>query len=258
MTNILVADFLVVIMIFLRIMGVFTAAPIFGNQSIPVIIRVLISAFIAYITFLTIDTTAIEIQPEFLPLAIFGFKEILTGLIIGFSLNLVFYGISFAGWIVGFNMGLSMANAFNPTTDIENNIIGEVFFIFAAIVFFLINGHHYIISAVVASFKVIPLGNFTLNEAAYILLLKYSAAVFVIAIKIASPIIVSYFLVIIGEGIIARVIPQIQVFFITQPLKVGLGFLLLSFAVPMYLYIFKQVLKSYEESLYNLLKAMGS
>jgi len=258
MTNIPVNDFIIVLLIFLRVMGVFIASPVFGNQSIPVIVRILLSAFIAYIIFFSINKTGFFVQPEFLPIAILGIKEIITGLIMGFSLNLVFYGISYAGWIMGFNIGLSMASAFNPTDETENNIIGELFNIFAVIVFFLINGHHYIISAVAASFKVIPIGKFALTQSAYTLIINYSAAVFIIAIKIASPIIVSYFLIVLGEGIIARVIPQFQVFFITQPLKLGLGFLLLMFAVPIYIYIFKAVLKGYEESLYNLIKAMSS
>jgi len=124
-------------------------------------------------------------------------------------------------------------------------------------VFLLINGHHYLIRALYTSFSIVPLGNNVINKPVFDLLLKYSASVFVIAVKIAAPILVSFFLIHIAEGILARVIPQMQVFFVTQPLKIGLGFALLAFAVPTYVFVIKGLLRSYEESLFQLIKAMG-
>ena len=125
------------------------------------------------------------------------------------------------------------------------------------LVFLLINGHHYLIQALYSSFAIVPLGKAVINTPVYDLLLKYSASVFIIAVKIAAPILVSYFLVHIAEGVLARVIPQMQVFFVSQPLKLGLGFSMLALAVPTYLYVIKGLLSSYEESLYKLIKAMG-
>ena len=102
-----------------------------------------------------------------------------------------------------------------------------------------------------------PIGKFVVNKSVLNILIKYSASVFVIAVKIAAPVMVSFFLIHIAEGIIARVIPQMQVFFVTQPLKIGLGFALLAFAVPTYVFVIKGLLRSYEESLFKLIKAMG-
>ena len=62
----------------------------------------------------------------------------------------------------------------------------------------------------------------------------------------------------IAEGIIARVIPNMQVFFVTQPLKIGLGFALLISVTPVYVYVIKNLLKDYEDNLFQLIKAMGS
>jgi flagellar biosynthetic protein FliR len=258
MTEILVPDFVKVLLIFLRILGVFISAPIFGSESLPKLVKVLLSAFIAYITFLSIDTTKIPVATELIPLGIFGMKEILTGLIIGFSLNMVFYGVSFAGYLIGFNMGLTMATAFNPGMETEENVIGEVINFAAFLIFLFINGHHYIISATVASFKAIPIGKFTITGPAFQLLIKYTGFVFIIAVKIASPIIVSYFLVVLAEGILARVIPQMQIFFVAQPLVTGIGYLLLISSLPVYVFFLKNLLKSYELNLYNLIKAMGT
>lgn len=258
MSGILVSDFVIVLLIFLRIIGVFIASPIFGSESIPGLVKVFLAGFIAYITFLTINTNNTPVETEFLPLALLGAKEIITGLIIGFTMNMVFYAVSFAGFLIGFNMGLSMAVTFDPSAQSEENVIGQAINIIAVLVFLLINGHHYIISAAVASFKIIPIGKFTITEPAYHLLIKYSGAVFIIAVKIASPIIVSYFLVTLAQGIIARVIPQMQIFFVAQPLVTGIGYIILMISLPMYVYFLKNLLKDYEANLYNLIKAMGA
>ncbi|HEX2866404.1 MAG TPA: flagellar biosynthetic protein FliR [Ignavibacteriales bacterium] len=258
MTNILVNDFVVTFLIFLRIIAVFGTAPIFGNEAFPVIGKVFLAGIVAYITFLTLNTVKIQIEPDLFNLAFYGLKEVVTGLIIGFSLNLIFYGFSFAGMLISTDMGLNMASVMNPLQDTESNVIGEVITVFAVLVFFLIDGHHYIIRAVVSSFRIIPLGKYTLTQPAFDIFIKYTAGVFIVAVKIASPIMVSFFLVHLAEGIIARVIPQMQILFVTQPLKLGIGLLLMIFVLPIYMYFFKAVLENYENSLFDLIKAMGS
>ena len=172
-------------------------------------------------------------------------------------LQFVFWGVSYAGTLIGFDMGLTMAEVFNPSADESNNVIGEFLYYGALMIFFIINGHHYIISSLKHSFSIIPLGKFTLTKPVYDLIVVYAASVFVIAVKIASPIMVSFFLIHIAEGIIARIIPQMQVFFVTQPLKIGIGLLMLAAITPLYLYVIKNLLQDYEGKLYNLIEAMG-
>jgi flagellar biosynthetic protein FliR len=259
MTDILVTDFVITLLIFLRIFAVFLAAPILGHRAFPVVGKVFLSAVLAYITFLTIvKAKHLQVDTDFFSIALYGFKEILTGLIIGYVLNFVFYGINFAGTLIGVDIGLSMSTVLNPMLETESNTIGELINILAILLFFLINGHHYLIRAMVSSFKVIPIGKYTITQPAFDLMIRYSAMVFIIAIKIAAPIMVSYFLVNLGEGIIARAIPQMQVFFVTQPLKIGMGFLLLIFSLPIYVYFIKNLLMNFENSLFDLIKAMGT
>jgi flagellar biosynthetic protein FliR len=258
MTNILVTDFIIVLLIFIRIISAFIAAPIFGHKAFPVIVKISIAFVIAYIIFLVRDNSLTKVEFGLWWLAMNSLKEIVAGLIIGFSINLVFYGLSFAGSIIGFDMGLSMAHVFNPLEEADSNIIGEAIYLAAILIFFLINGHHYLIRALEFSFTAIPLGEFVFNQSVYDLLIKYSVNVFVIAIKISAPILISFFLVHIAGGIIARVIPQMQIFFVMQPLKIGLGFILLFITMPLLIYAIKNLLKSFEDNLYTLIRTMGT
>jgi len=257
MINIPVGDFVIVLLIFIRIAAAFFASPVYNHKSIPVLVKVFLSLVIAYIIFLTIDKTKITVEFTLGWLFANAIKEIITGLILGFMLNFVFYGIEFAGSIIGLNMELSMAESLNPVDGTSTNEIGQVLFLASLMLFFLIDGHHYIISALVYSFSIVHIGVFTINQSVYQLLVKYSSAVFIIAVKIASPIMVSYFLIYLAEGIIAKVIPQMQVFFVVQPLVVGLGFILLVALAPVYLYVIKYLLKGYEANLMSIIKAMG-
>jgi flagellar biosynthetic protein FliR len=256
--TILVKDFVIILLIFLRILSAFVAAPVFGDQSIPTVVKIFFSFFIAYMIFLVMDKSLINVNIELWWLFTNGIKEIVTGLVIGFSLNLVFYGLSFAGSLMGFDMGLNMGQYFNPSDQTETNLLGQAIYLVAILVFFVIDGHHYLIRELAYSFKVVPLGKFIVNKSVLDLLILYSANVFVIAVKIAAPILISFFLVNIGEGITARVIPQMQIFFVTQPLKLGLGFLMLVASAPLLVYTIKNLLKSFEDNLYSLVKAMGA
>ena len=250
-------DFVLVLLITIRITGAFISAPIFGNKSLPFLVKIFLSLFIAYLIFLTIDTSNIQIELSIWFLVVSAIKEILTGLVLGFMLNFVFYGVLYAGAFIGFDMGLAIANMFDPAEGVSGNAIGEILYFAALLIFLLINGHHYVIEGFSFSFLAIPIGSSVLTQSLSDVLIKYSAQVFVIALKIASPIIVSFFLVHIAEGIIARVIPQMQVFFVTQPLKIGLGFLMLASIAPIYIYVVKNLLKNYENQLVEIIRAMS-
>jgi flagellar biosynthetic protein FliR len=257
MINIPIADFIIVLLIFLRILAAFVASPIYGHEGIPTLVKIFLSLIISYIVFLTIDKSKIIVEYNMAWIFTNAVKEIINGLVIGFMLNFVFHGISYSGTLIGLEMGLSMSEILNPMDNSSENVVGNLFFYASIIIFFLINGHHYIISGLVYSFSVIQIGKFTINEPVYQLLINYSATVFIIAVKITSPIIASFFLIHIAEGIIGKVIPQMQVFFVAQPLIIVVGFMLLISLVPVYLYVIKYLLKGYEDNLYLLIKSMG-
>ncbi len=257
MINISTADFIIVLLIFLRITAAFFSAPIYSHSSFPIMGKIFLALIISYIIFLTIDKSKIVIETNLGWLFTTSVIEIVTGLIIGFSINFIFHAISYAGSLIGFDMGLSIAQSLNPIDGFTSNVIGDVLSMSAMLLFLLINGHHYVISGLAYSFSIVPLGKPAITDSVYHLLVDYSAGVFLIAVKIASPFIVSYFLIYIAEGIMARIIPQMQVFFVSQPLILGMGFLLLISLAPIYFYVIKSLLYGYENNLAILIKAMA-
>ncbi len=253
-----VTDFILLFLIFLRISSALVVAPFFGSRGIPVTVKLFLSLVVSYIIYLTVDKSLVPpIEANWI-LFVFAVKEVLAGLIMGFMLQFVFFAVNYAGTLIGFDMMLNMAEVLNPNEDIQSNIIGEFLYYGALMIFILINGHHYLIQSLNYSYKVIQIGNFAVTEPVHLYLVKMTASVFVLAIKIASPIIVSFFLVHIAEGIISRMIPQMQVFFVTQPLKLGLGIFLILLTLPLYIYMIKNLLYDYEKRLYTLINTMGA
>jgi len=257
MTDILITHFIIFIFVFVRIIAVFTAAPLFSNKNFPISAKIAISLVTAYVIFTFINKDNIQLEISMWFIATNVLKEVITGLIIGFSVNIIFYAVSFAGSLMGFDIGLAMANVFNPSEGTQNNVIGEYIYILAILIFLLIDGHHYIIRGITYSFTMIPLGHYSIDAQVYEHMVKLGAIVFVLAVKIASPIMVTFFLVHIGAGILARIIPQMQVFFVMYPLKIGLGIFLLIVTTPLYLYLIKNLLSSYEDKLYQLIQIMS-
>lgn len=251
-----ISDFILFFLVFLRISSAIVIAPFFGNRSIPITIKLLISLVTSYIIFLTVDRNLIPPIETNWTLFVFAIKEIFVGIIIGFMLQFVFFAVHYAGTLIGFDMMLTMAEIFNPNEEIHSNIIGEILYFAAIIIFILINGHHYLIQALHYSYKVLQIGTITFSESLFSYLVKLTANVFVLAVKIASPIIVSFFLIHIAEGIISRMIPQMQVFFVTQPMKLGLGIFLLTIILPLYVYLIKNVLSEHQKNLYTLINTM--
>ncbi len=258
MTEIFVNDFIKGLLIFVRISGLIFTAPIFNNRGIPTLVRVFLSLVIAYVVFFNVEDISYQYSDGLLPLALMAIKEMITGLIMGFMLNFVFQGIAYAGTLIGFDMGIAMAQAFDPTMETNTNVVGQALSFLAFLIFLMINGHHYVIRALTVSFEVIPVGFYTISEPVVNLLIKYSAGIFVLAVKIASPMIVSFLLINIASGIVARVIPQMNVFFVLHPVKMILGFLLFISTVPIYAYFFKNLLINYENKLLELVRIMGT
>lgn len=257
MTEILVADFIKGILIFLRILAAIYTAPVFRNKSVPKLAITFLALLITYIAFFFVDDVDYNVDQGLIYLGLIGIKEVITGIIIGFMLNFVFYALGYAGMLMGYDMGLGAAMGFDPSSESNSNIIGQVFSVTGILIFILINGHHYVIRGLSYSFEVIPIGFYTINGEVTNLMIQYSASIFILAVKIASPLMVSFFLLHIAAGIVARISPQMNVFFVIQPLKMGLGFFLLISAMPLYVVIIRNLLMEYEDKLFELLKAMS-
>jgi len=201
-------------LIFVRFTSMFLAAPVFGVRGIPIILKIGLGAVSALIVFPVVNRYSPDLEFTLIGATILVFGEIFTGFTIGIVINFLFSGVEFAGEYIGVDMGLSIAQEFDPLFNQQISVIARLKNILAVLIFLLIDGHHFLIEAVVASFRFVPIGSWEMNSLAIAKIMRISASVFVIGVKIAAPAIITLFLTSVAMGITARAVPQMNIFFV--------------------------------------------
>lgn len=213
--------YLAVFMVFVRIGGLMISAPFFSHRSMPVRVRVLFSILLAYIVVGyagPIPSYAMHPVGFVAALAV----EAFTGIIMGFAAQFIFWAVQFGTELMGFQMGLSMAQVFNPATQSNSNPIGILLTMTFLLVFVLLDGHHEIVKALVGSFSLVPLGGAQIGNGGP-LLLEWMAEFFLTALQFAAPFLATFFMVELSLGIFARVVPQADLFSLSLPIKLIVG-----------------------------------
>ena len=235
---------------FIRIVTIVMFLPIIGYEPINKSVKVMFALMFTLLLLPTI--TAIDIplslsSSNLIVFFAFVLNEVITGIIIGFIPLFLFAAFQFAGELMGIQMGLSMMSQFDPSAGTNLGIMGRLQYIFLMVIFLIIGGHLFFIEAIVRSFEIIPIGAISYNGIAGILgiVLKHTADIFVIGIKAGAPVIVSLFVMDAGLGIIARTVPQMNIFLVGIPLKIGAGMIIflivLGFIVKLFIKYFGEL-----------------
>lgn len=233
--------------IFARVIGFFVTVPIFSTNNIPTYVKIGLSLIISLIIFPVL--TMPVVSEEFLELFLLVAKELLTGIMLGFICYLFFSIVYLVGHIIDMEMGFAMANVINPEDETEIPLMANMFYMLAALIFLMINGHHFLLRGLVNSFEILPLGNLNFNYLMIDHLIYIITSVFVIAFKMAGPVLVAVFLSNILLGILARTMPQMNVFVVGIPLKILVGFIIMAIVIPLYGGVFEYIYDKMFESL---------
>ncbi|HKK20434.1 MAG TPA: flagellar biosynthetic protein FliR [candidate division Zixibacteria bacterium] len=249
---------ILMLLIMVRASGIFVTAPIYGDRSLPRLVKVGLVILLSLILIPVVG--GLDTLPKVTNLwQLTGlvFNEMLVGVLIGLVYRLIFIGVLSGGAIIGYQVGFSFANVFDPNQSDQISIIGRFWYILAILFFLTINGHHIIISSFADSYQVIPAGNVQLSGAAGELFIKYTAYIFIIAVKIASPVIITLFLTDVALGTIAKTMPTMNVFFVGFPIKIGAGLLVMALSLPLFTYVIQRSLEYFDGELHTLLMTLG-
>jgi flagellar biosynthetic protein FliR len=239
----------VFLLAFFRIAAIIMVMPIFGYSTVAGRIR-LVMAFSLTIFVLPLISQVNLIPASTLELILLVSREVLIGLIIGFGARLIFEGLNMAGNFVGYQMGLSIATVIDPTSQEEAPIIGQFWFLLSMIYFFAIGGHHFFIQVLTGQFRLIPLTEGQFNPALGRQLIQGGSQIFITAVKLAAPVLVLLLVVDTALALVARVMPQINIFIVALPLKIGVGI----FAIISSLSIFQLLFGVFYNNLSDYLK----
>lgn len=251
-----VSRFVLFLFLVARITSLIVVAPVIGHQTVPVSLKVALGLFLSFVMFpLALSTTA-NVDVQLLSIIITMLREVVVGLLMGFTAGLVFAGIRYAGELISFDMGFSLASVLDPETGFQTPVVGEFLFLFAMMVFLLLNGHHAVLQALQVSYEVVPVGAWSLNGVYAQKLIDLAGTIFVIAVKFAAPVIVSLFLTNMALAILSRIMPQMNIFSVSFPLKIGVGLLVMVASAPLFVSVLKIILRQFENSVTELLQYM--
>ena len=217
----------VFVLVFFRTAGMMLSAPLFGSTRIPRRVKVLFALVLA--AGLLPGVSAPPKLPD-TPLQLaFGIGgEMIFGMIMGLGLSLVFIAVSWAGEIMGQQMGINLAESFDPQFGGQGSLVGDMYFMLSLIVFLGIRGHLAIIDGLAGSFKALPLLSAGMDQSLFDVFVGLLTAATVLALKVAAPMLVTMLVVDLALGFIGKTMPQINVMTSGMTLRAGLGIAILA------------------------------
>jgi len=245
------------LLVLTRVASFFVTLPLFSYRSIPNSHKIGIAFFISWIMFFTIEKQPLEIDGYYILLI---FKEVSVGLLIGMFAYMILSAIQIAGGFIDFQMGFAIANVVDPQTGAQSPILGQYLYTFALLLMLAIDGHHLLIDGIVYSYQLIPLSQLSIpfaNEQISEFVLKAFGNMFLIAFQMSIPIVGSLFLVDLALGIVARTVPQFNIFVVGLPIKILVSFIILIVVMATLFIAVQQLFELMLVSMQTLMKLMG-
>jgi len=211
------------LLIFVRMMGVMMMLPIFSNRNVPQMTKIGLSIFTSMIVLSTSSLQAPVSSENVIGYALAVILEFIVGYTIGFSAYMVFSILSLAGQFIDMQIGFSMVNVFDPMSQIQLTITGNVYYYILMMITLVTNAHHHFLRAFLESFTYVPLGGMVISPGLNDALIGFMTDYFMMALRIATPIFFVMLITNVILGVLARAVPQLNLFVIGFPIKILFG-----------------------------------
>jgi flagellar biosynthetic protein FliR len=227
----------------LRCLGAFAVAPLYGSRFVPAQLRVALGlACGVLLASLAVRAAGPSAAGQANPWAgiagsplAYGLQcggEALFGLAVGYICLLFLSAIQIAGQVMDTEVGFAMVSVLDPQFGVQLPLIGSFLNVLGVLVFLALDGHLLLLRALRDSVLLIPLGGAGLPASVGALVLRAVAAAFVTALKLAAPVLAAMLLTSVAVGIVARSVPQMNVFVVGLPLRIAIGLAVLVLALP--------------------------
>lgn len=240
------------LLVLARIGGVFGFAPVFGSYNVPLQVKAGISAVLALVTFPLVQAPSAGYPGEIVPYAVCVGREILVGAIIGYVASLFMVAVQLAGQLVDIQIGFGLVNVVDPVANRQVTVMGQFQYLLAMLLFLVFNGHHMVLAGLVESYAVVPISGFTLTAKLQAGVVRMFCNTVVVAFKIAAPVTCTLLLTDVVMAVLARTVPQMNIFIVGFPLKIGVGLLTLVVALPLFVLILRGTFSGFERDILAL------
>ncbi len=225
---------------FLRLSALFLAAPVFSAGGLPVRTRVVLAALLSVL----IAPTLPFMPPVDLlsPAgALLAAQQVFIGLAMGFLLQMVFAAAVVAGQSLAMTMGLGFAMSVDPQNGVQVPVLSQLYVILATLLFLAVDGHLVLITALVHSFTLLPVGEPLLAGQTAMNLVTWGSQMFASALMLALPALTAILLINLAFGVITRASPQLNIFAVGFPVTILAGFVFIFLSLPVALSLFVEM-----------------
>ncbi len=247
----------VFLLIMARIGGIFLIGPVFSNRVIPRQVKALMTVILSMVLFTGLQLKPPVVPAQVGPFALYLGGEVIIGLIIGFVAQLTFAAIQFAGQAIDMQVGFGIVNVIDPVYGTQAPLIGSFQNVLALLLFLATNSHHYMIAALYQSYEKIPVFGLAGGKEASQLMIDLFGSMLVTGLKLAIPVVGAIFVADVALGLIARTMPQMQVWFVGIPAKIFVGLVLLTMILPIYLAAVQFLFDSNYQDILRVIRLLG-
>ncbi len=251
-------DFILFLLVFTRVTTAFVIFPVFNSSMIPIQAKIGGALFITLLLLPLINHNIKITPPPDMTHIIFSIsREVLVGLILGFLSSLIFIAIEIAGQLMSMQMGFGIVNVYDPDSNQQVPVVGQFYMLLSLMIFLAIDGHLFLLEGLNKSFAVVPLMRSNFHSALTEMFVTIGGGLFISAIKIGIPVIVTLTLTNIALGLVARAVPQMNVFFVGMPLNIGMGLLAMAFSLPLFAYLFRNIYVHFQNDFFKVLQILS-
>ena len=243
--------------IFCRIAGLFVAAPVIGGQYVPMRAKALAAIAITMILLPDQMNNIPNLMGNDYTFIIYLGREFLVGACMGMLLNLYFQAVHFGGDLIGRTAGYAAAESFNPALGEMGGPIGELMHIILVLLFFLGDGHLFVIASLHMSYDMVAVGQFASGPALNGAVNHAAQQLFTIGLALAFPVLSSTLAVTVAEGVIARAVPQINILMISFATKIMVFLVVMYTGLPVVVAFMGLVIQTMQSFLIKVMPSLA-
>lgn len=242
-------------MVLVRVAAFMAALPFFGSQAVPGSVKVWLTVAISLVLMPVVNAEKPQSDLASLITGLMG--EALIGVTIGLGARLIFAAVELGGALIGLQLGFGLANVLDPTTQEQSSVIGQLQSLLATMVFFALNAHHFIFRSLVQSFELVPSFGFQMNGALMDRFVDLGGGMFLLGVKVGIPVMMALLLTQIAMGILARVVPQMNIFLFGFTLTIAVGLFMVGVSMPLFVEAVSDQFNRLDGVYWDLLTRMG-
>jgi len=228
-------DFTLFTLVLGRLAGIFSALPLFGGERVSMKIKAMTVLAMTLVCFPVLDLAKTPIPSDFISLCLLVIAETMIGVTLDIVAKAVFGAVEYCGQVVGMQMGFAMSSLFDPAMG-QVPLLAMFQSMVAMLLFLALGAHHIFIRAMVESYTLIPLGGWHMSGDLINFLVTTTMGIFVLGIKLAAPVMVALLATTVVLGVMARSFPQMNIFVVSMPLNIGIGFIALGLSLLVFMH----------------------